>query len=56
MALTVDDIVRLASLVSRERLDTLEYDGLLLTKSIHDPLPTPASKSSDDDDDDEDYS
>jgi len=56
MAVTVDDIIRLAALVSRERLDSLRWDGIstTITKSVHvlDAAKAPASKPSDDDDED----
>ena len=57
MVLTVDDIARLAALMSTERLDALEYDGLVLRKSLHVvPPPARGAASPESDDDDETWS
>ena len=54
MDLTVDDITRLAALVSRERLDSLEYGGLRITKTMHSAdAPKAVAKPSHDEDDDD---
>ena len=56
MAITVDDITRLAALVTRERLDSLRWDGISVTiaKSVHatdQAKPLTAAALDDDDDD-----
>lgn len=53
MALTVDDIATLARLVTTERLDSLEYDGCRIAKTLHAPLKaeTPRPEGDDDDED-----
>lgn len=51
MPLTVADVAVLVELVTKHRLDRLEFDGLCVTKTLHAPLPSAPKPSNDDDDD-----
>lgn len=51
---SVDDIARLCDLVTTHRLDSLEFEGVRIVKSLHAPLASaaqPTRRPSEDDDD-----
>lgn len=53
MALTVADIQALSALVVAHKLDSLEFDGLRLTKSIHEVPAAPRVRPAPEDDDED---